>query len=217
MADEWDAKAREITNPHVICGDGIFSPNTTINAVKAFEAQIAAALREAYLRGRNEADIAAERREGGRVMSAKFEKQTYGAVVATILETDNSIVEVQERNDGFYGLIVHRRREDRDQWDDLTAYLKPEHFDALGSVARRMRGEQERCKGPYTPSEADTAAERRGIERAAKVALDVWDRGNAGAHGGEQANRTAAAIRALAPPMADAGPTEPPGASTGRG
>jgi len=117
-SDEWDAKAREITNPHVICGDGIFSPNTTINAVKAFEAQIAAALREAYLRGRNEADI---------------------------------------------------------------------------------------------------AAERRGIERAAKVALDVWDRGNAGAHGGEQANRTAAAIRALAPPMADAGPTEPAGASTGRG
>lgn len=71
---------------------------------------------------------------------AKFEKQTYGAVVATILETDDSIVEVQERNDGVYGLIVHHRPEDRDQWDDLTAYLKPEHFDALGSVARRMRG-----------------------------------------------------------------------------
>lgn len=78
---------------------------------------------------------------------AKFEKQHYGATVATILETDNSVVEVQERNDGEYGLIVHHRREDRDDWDDLTAYLKPEHFDALGSVARRMRGETECCKG----------------------------------------------------------------------
>ncbi len=73
----------------------------------------------------------------------RFEKQHYGAVVATILETDNSIVEVQEHNDGVYGLIIHTRRYDRDHWDDLTAYLKPEHFDALGSVARRMRGEQE--------------------------------------------------------------------------
>ena len=71
----------------------------------------------------------------------KFEKQTYGAVVATILETDDSIVEVQERNDGTYGLIIHTRRNDSDRWDDLTAYLKPEHFDALGSVANRMRNE----------------------------------------------------------------------------
>jgi hypothetical protein len=70
-----------------------------------------------------------------------FKKQTYGATVATILETDDSIVEVHERNDGVYGLIVHHRREDRDNWDDLTAYLKPEHFDALGSIAHRMRGE----------------------------------------------------------------------------
>ena len=53
----------------------------------------------------------------------------------------NSIVEVQERNDGTYGLIIHTRRNDSDRWDDLTAYLKPEHFDALGSVANRMRNE----------------------------------------------------------------------------
>lgn len=48
----------------------------------------------------------------------RFEKQHYGAVVATILETDNSIVEVQEHNDGVYGLIIHTRRYDRDHWDD---------------------------------------------------------------------------------------------------
>lgn len=74
-------------------------------------------------------------------MSAVFVKHQYGAVVATILETDDSIVEVQERNDGVYGLIVHHRRCYSDTWDDLTAYLKPEHFDLLGSVAERMRGE----------------------------------------------------------------------------
>jgi hypothetical protein len=77
----------------------------------------------------------------------KFEKQTYGATVATILETDDSVVEVQERNDGCYGLIVHCRRPDRDEWDDLTAYLKAEHFDALGLIARRMRGVDECCRG----------------------------------------------------------------------
>jgi hypothetical protein len=77
-------------------------------------------------------------------VSAQFIKQAHGAIVATILETDDSIVEVQERNDGVYGLIVHHRREDRDRWDDLTAYLKPEHFDLLGSVAERMRGESEK-------------------------------------------------------------------------
>lgn len=97
-------------------------------------------------------------------MSAKFEKQTYGAVVATILETESSIVEVQERNDGCYGLIVHHRREDRDNWDDLTAYLKPEHFDALGSVARRMRGEPECCKGLAPISECQ--CERLRADRA---------------------------------------------------
>jgi len=84
---------------------------------------------------------------------AKFEKQTYGAVVATIYENDSSIVEVQERNDGVYGLTIHTRRCDRDSWDDLTAYLKPEHFDALGSVGRRMRGEPECCRGLAPQSE----------------------------------------------------------------
>lgn len=96
-------------------------------------------------------------------MIAKFEKQHYGATVAKILETDDSIVEVQERNDGCYGLIVHHRREDRDAWDDLTAYLKPEHFDALGSVARRMRGEPECCKGAAPISECQCARDKTDI------------------------------------------------------
>lgn len=40
------------------------------------------------------------------------------------------------------------------------------------------------------------AAVAREREECAKVAEATWDSGNAGAHGGEQANRTAAAIRA---------------------
>ena len=50
----------------------------------------------------------------------------------------------------------------------------------------------------------DDAATLRGMllavarerEECARVAEWVWDSGNHGAHGGEQANRTAAAIRA---------------------
>lgn len=75
------------------------------------------------------------------IAAAKFVNEKYGAVVATILETEDSIVEVQARNDGVYGLIIHHRRHDSDQWDDLTAYLNPEHFDLLGSIATRMRAE----------------------------------------------------------------------------
>lgn len=49
--------------------------------------------------------------------------------------------------------------------------------------------------------EADlAAAHARGVaeerERCARIAEHIWDFGQAGAHGGEQANRTAAAIRA---------------------
>jgi len=36
---------------------------------------------------------------------------------------------------------------------------------------------------------------RDAYEDAAKIAEDIWDSGRQGAHGGEQANRTAAAIR----------------------
>lgn len=40
------------------------------------------------------------------------------------------------------------------------------------------------------------AAVAREREECARIAEQVWDSGNQGAHGGEQANRTAAAIRA---------------------
>jgi hypothetical protein len=59
--------------------------------------------------------------------------------VATILETDNSIVEVQERNDGCYGLIVHHRREDRDKRPDLSGRMaKCSYSHANPSVRQRV-------------------------------------------------------------------------------
>lgn len=58
--------------------------------------------------------------------------------------------------------------------------------------------------------EINTAAERRGIERAALVAEDY---GNTILIARLFALRIAERIRAVAPPMADAGPTEPAAAT----
>lgn len=67
---------------------------------------------------------------------ATFEKQEYGAVVATILENDNEILEVQKLPDGSHNLIVHRRKNRcSNLWDDITVNLKAEHFQMLGSIA----------------------------------------------------------------------------------
>lgn len=109
----------------------------------------------------------------GGLVSAKFEKQRYGAIVATILETDVSIVEVQERNDGYYGLIVHHRRPDNGEWVDLTAHLNPEHFDALGSVARRMRGEPECCRGLAPVAECQCERKRAEVSRPSPRVVGV--------------------------------------------
>lgn len=48
---------------------------------------------------------------------------------------------------------------------------------------------------PDVQAQIDAAVARE-REECAKVAEWVWDSGNQGAHGGEQANRTTAAIRA---------------------
>lgn len=78
---------------------------------------------------------------------AVFVKQHYGALVATIVETPDTVVEVCQRAGGSFDLIIHNRRGESDHWDDLSAALKPEHFEALGSIAKIMRdaaAEQER-------------------------------------------------------------------------
>lgn len=69
--------------------------------------------------------------------TAKFETQRYGAVVATIQESENGAVEVQARNDGKFILTVHSRVGETDRFEDLSATLDPKHFDMLGSIARQ--------------------------------------------------------------------------------
>ena len=64
----------------------------------------------------------------------EFQKQQYGAEVATILDNENETVEVMRRSDGTFELIIHNRRGETDTWDDLTAILKAEHFVELGRV-----------------------------------------------------------------------------------
>lgn len=77
---------------------------------------------------------------------ANFKHEPGGAEAATILETDDRIVEVQKLNDGAFSLIVHSRRPDSDQWDDLSATLKPRDFAVLGSIA--TMGAQCDCGAP---------------------------------------------------------------------
>ena len=85
-----------------------------------------------------------------------FEKDECGYLVANIFQDDNTIVEVKAHKDGVYGLTIHTRCNWRsgNGWDHTTAYLKSEHFDMLGSIAHRMRGEQEREeRGPLDRSQ----------------------------------------------------------------
>jgi hypothetical protein len=71
-----------------------------------------------------------------KVEVANFKKeQLTGAMVATILDNENEVLEVLKRSDGKYDLIVHNRRGETDQWDDFTVTLKPAHFAVLGTIA----------------------------------------------------------------------------------
>lgn len=63
----------------------------------------------------------------------EFKKEQYGAVVATICENDDQVVEVQRHKDGKFSLIVHNRSP-CGGWDDLTAHLTPEDFAKLGRI-----------------------------------------------------------------------------------
>jgi hypothetical protein len=70
-------------------------------------------------------------------VTAKFEKQRFGATVAQIHETAFEAIEVQARNDGKFVLTVHNRRGDTDLWDDMSVTLGPKHFEMLGSIANQ--------------------------------------------------------------------------------
>lgn len=86
------------------------------------------------------AALRARSNEGTFAEEAKFVQQHYGAVVATIMETEDTLVEVCQRHGGDFDLTIHSRRGgESDRFDYLTASLKPEHFEALGSVAKAIR------------------------------------------------------------------------------
>lgn len=69
--------------------------------------------------------------------TAKFERQRYGAMVATIKETEHVALEVLARNDGRFVLTVHNRTGEPDRWEDLSVTLEPKHFEMLGSVPEK--------------------------------------------------------------------------------
>jgi hypothetical protein len=71
-------------------------------------------------------------------LTAKFERQQFGAMVAQILESYHSVVEVSARNDGKFNLIVHCRTGEPDRWTDISATLESKHFQMLGSIANQQ-------------------------------------------------------------------------------
>jgi hypothetical protein len=68
---------------------------------------------------------------------AEFKKQNFGATVATIRETDDGLLEVQDMGDGTYSLTVHSRIGETDRFDDMSIRLDRKHFAMLGSIAAR--------------------------------------------------------------------------------
>jgi len=71
------------------------------------------------------------------VAYAEFKKQNFGAVVATIRETDDGLLEIQDMGDDTYSLIVHSRVGETDRFEDLSIRLERKHFAALGTIAAR--------------------------------------------------------------------------------
>lgn len=76
------------------------------------------------------------------VEELKFRKEHYGATVATLIDSEDVVVEILARSDGDYELIVHNREGERDTFRDCSAVLKPKHWAALGELAHRLTTEQ---------------------------------------------------------------------------
>jgi hypothetical protein len=63
----------------------------------------------------------------------EFKREAGGAIVATIREDDDQIVEVQRLAESDFTLIIHNKNAGGG-WDDLTAYLKADDFAELGRI-----------------------------------------------------------------------------------
>jgi len=64
----------------------------------------------------------------------KFVRERTGAWVATILETDESVVEVIAEGPDRFRLVIHQRGMCTDEWDDVSAPLAGHHFAQLGMI-----------------------------------------------------------------------------------
>lgn len=73
--------------------------------------------------------------------TATFVKQTFGAVVATIRETDDALLEIQKLPDGTFSLTVHNRVGETDRFEDMSIKLDRKHFAMLGSIAVEQKAE----------------------------------------------------------------------------
>lgn len=64
----------------------------------------------------------------------QFEAQAYDAIVATIRQTDDALLEVVKGRDGTFNLVIHNRVGETDRFEDLSIRLEPKHFALLGQV-----------------------------------------------------------------------------------
>ena len=62
----------------------------------------------------------------------EFEKQRYSAVVATVHESSEQVVEVLRRDDGLFDLIIHNQYDG--SWEDMSVTLDAGEFLKLGQI-----------------------------------------------------------------------------------
>lgn len=98
---------------------------------------------------------------------SEFVKQEYGAIVATILETPDGLLEIQKLANGKFSVIVHSRYGETDRFEDLSIEVEAKHLAAIGALASPPPGEPvhiselvERLRGPVfgTQTALDAAA-----------------------------------------------------------
>lgn len=117
LTEDWESDCRRDLVSHITKGDPL--------DVAAFAAFM-------WRRGWSTSPAPAAEVAGER---AEFKQQAFGADVATILETEDTLVEVVKLPRGQHQLVIHNRRGETDQWDDLSATMAPHHLAALGSIA----------------------------------------------------------------------------------
>lgn len=68
-----------------------------------------------------------------------FTRNAAGDDYATIVDTDNEVLEIVRRDHGDFELIAYNRRTFKDEWDEVSVILNPRHLAALGSLAKAQK------------------------------------------------------------------------------